>query len=100
MILSRILRENFAALRAADDPPPPGTAAPAAAEGSGSGSGGVGRHNSSSGSSASAHMANTLKKLVEWYLDVLFCARRPSPWENWTQDVYDCMRCVDHLPIA
>jgi hypothetical protein len=45
-------------------------------------------------------MANTLKKLVEWYLDVLFCARRPSPWENWTQDVYDCMRCVDHLPIA
>ena len=102
VILSRILRENyFPALRAADDPPPPGTAAPAAAEGSGSSSGGgVGRHNSSSGSSASAHMANTLKKLVEWYLDVLFCARRPSPWENWTQDVYDCMRCVDHLPIA
>ena len=25
---------------------------------------------------------------------------RRSPWTNWTNDIYDAMRCIDHLPIS
>jgi len=23
-----------------------------------------------------------------------------APWQNWTNDIYDAMRCIDFLPIA
>ena len=25
---------------------------------------------------------------------------RKSPWTTWTNDIYDAMRCIDHLPIS
>merc|ERR1712194_445154 len=38
-----------------------------------------------------------LFKVVEW-LYALMMKRRP--WTNWTHDIYDAMRCIDHLPIS
>lgn len=38
-----------------------------------------------------------LSKVVEWYFALL--KRRP-PWSHWTKDIYDAMRCIDHLPIS
>jgi len=38
-----------------------------------------------------------LHKVVEWLHAVLL---RRSPWKTWTNDVYDAIRCIDHLPIA
>jgi hypothetical protein len=35
--------------------------------------------------------------LAEWFFGVLM--KRP-PWQNWTNDIYDAMRCIDFLPIA
>jgi len=40
---------------------------------------------------------STLSKLTEWCL-AMFLKR--WPWENWTNDIYDAMRCIDHLPIG
>ncbi|CAE7854271.1 DSPTP1 [Symbiodinium microadriaticum] len=38
-----------------------------------------------------------LAKVVEWFYALLI---RRSPWTNWTNDIYDAMRCIDHLPIS
>mmetsp|Transcript_9998 Transcript_9998/g.22293 ORF Transcript_9998/g.22293 Transcript_9998/m.22293 type:complete len:186 (+) Transcript_9998:3-560(+) len=38
-----------------------------------------------------------LQKMVEWFFAVLL---KKEPWELWTNDIYDAMRCIDHLPIA
>ena len=38
-----------------------------------------------------------LNKMAEWFYAVL---KKQAPWTNWTVDVYDAMRCIDHLPIA
>ena len=38
------------------------------------------------------HMA----KVVEWFWCML---KKQPPWGNWTHDIYDAMRCIDHLPI-
>ena len=38
-----------------------------------------------------------LAKLIEWFYAVLL---RRVPWNTWTADIYDAMRCIDHLPIA
>ncbi len=38
-----------------------------------------------------------LAKVVEWYYSVLM---KRSPWVGWTNDIYDAMRCIDHLPIG
>jgi len=38
------------------------------------------------------HMA----KVVEWFYAML---KKQHPWGNWTHDIYDAMRCIDHLPI-
>ena len=38
-----------------------------------------------------------LLKLVEWFHAVLL---KRTPWEAWTNDIYDAMRCIDHLPIG
>ena len=38
-----------------------------------------------------------VKHVAEWFYAVL---KKKSPWTNWTNDIYDTMRCVDHLPIS
>ena len=38
-----------------------------------------------------------LSKLAEWFYTSL--KKRP-PWQTWTNDIYDAMRCIDHLPIT
>jgi len=38
------------------------------------------------------HMA----KVVEWFYAML---KKQPPWGNWTHDIYDAMRCIDHLPV-
>lgn len=43
--------------------------------------------------SAHRHLA----KVVEWVYASLM---RKSPWSTWTNDIYDAMRCIDHLPIS
>lgn len=35
--------------------------------------------------------------VAEWFYDVL---KKQTPWTNWTNDIYDAMRCIDHLPIS
>jgi len=39
-----------------------------------------------------SHMA----KVVEWFYAML---KKQPPWGNWTYDIYDAMRCIDHLPV-
>lgn len=41
--------------------------------------------------------SKSLAKIAEWFYAVI---KKQSPWENWTHDIYDAMRCIDHLPIA
>ncbi|CAK0864689.1 unnamed protein product, partial [Prorocentrum cordatum] len=41
-------------------------------------------------------MERHLGKVVEWFHAVLL---KRSPWTNWTHDLYDAMRCIDHFPI-
>ena len=36
-------------------------------------------------------------KVVEWLHATLM---KKSPWTTWTNDIYDAMRCIDHLPIG
>jgi hypothetical protein len=36
-------------------------------------------------------------KLAEWFYALL---KKQPPWNNWTHDIYDAMRCFDHLPIS
>ena len=38
-----------------------------------------------------------LSKLAEWFYTSL---KKRAPWQNWTNDIYDAMRCIDHLPIT
>lgn len=38
-----------------------------------------------------------VEKVTEWFYAVL---KKQSPWNNWTNDIYDAMRCIDHLPIS
>eukprot|EP00927_Polykrikos_kofoidii_P049566 TRINITY_DN43612_c0_g1_i1.p1 TRINITY_DN43612_c0_g1~~TRINITY_DN43612_c0_g1_i1.p1 ORF type:complete len:800 (+),score=110.19 TRINITY_DN43612_c0_g1_i1:115-2514(+) len=38
-----------------------------------------------------------LSKVVEWFYAVLL---KRWPWTKWTSDIYDAMRCIDHLPIG
>ena len=37
------------------------------------------------------------RKVAEWFYALL---KKESPWGNWTNDIYDAMRCIDHLPIS
>lgn len=41
--------------------------------------------------------AKHLGKAVEWFYATLM--RRP-PWDAWVNDIYDAMRCIDHLPVG
>jgi len=36
-----------------------------------------------------------VKKVAEWFYALL---KKNPPWTNWTNDIYDAMRCIDHLP--
>ena len=36
-------------------------------------------------------------KVAIWFYASL---KKKPPWGNWTRDIYDAMRCIDHLPIA
>ena len=36
-------------------------------------------------------------KVALWFYA---CMKKADPWGNWTRDIYDAMRCIDHLPIA
>ena len=38
-----------------------------------------------------------LSKVAEWFYAML---KKQAPWGNWSKDIYDAMRCIDHLPIA
>eukprot|EP00934_Nitzschia_sp_Nitz4_P004590 Nitzschia sp. Nitz4//scaffold5_size260463//44417//46841//NITZ4_000949-RA/size260463-processed-gene-0.365-mRNA-1//-1//CDS//3329555241//4580//frame0 len=38
-----------------------------------------------------------LAKVSLWFYALL---KKQSPWGNWTNDIYDAMRCIDHLPIT
>jgi hypothetical protein len=38
-----------------------------------------------------------VKKVAEWFYALL---KKNPPWTNWTNDIYDAMRCIDHLPIS
>lgn len=38
-----------------------------------------------------------LAKVAEWFYAML---KKQDPWGNWSKDIYDAMRCIDHLPIA
>jgi protein-tyrosine phosphatase len=44
-----------------------------------------------------AKVEKHLSKLTEWFYATL---KKEAPWMNWTKDIYDAMRCIDHLPIA
>ncbi|KAL3774658.1 hypothetical protein HJC23_002467 [Cyclotella cryptica] len=35
-------------------------------------------------------------KVSEWFYAMM---KKNPPWNNWTNDIYDAMRCIDHLPI-
>ena len=36
-------------------------------------------------------------RVAEWSYALM---KKKSPWTNWTHDIYDAMRCIDHLPIS
>ena len=42
---------------------------------------------------ADIHICN----VAEWFYLML---KKQRPWDNWTNDVYDALRCIDHLPVA
>ena len=46
---------------------------------------------------AKAKLQQHVKKLAEWFCALL---KKQAPWNNWTHDIYDAMRCIDHLPIS
>jgi len=49
------------------------------------------------GMSSSEDIERVLCNVADWLLAVLL--KRP-PWATWTHDLYDAMRCIDHLPVA
>mmetsp|Transcript_71441 Transcript_71441/g.201692 ORF Transcript_71441/g.201692 Transcript_71441/m.201692 type:complete len:767 (+) Transcript_71441:3-2303(+) len=42
-------------------------------------------------------MTRHLSKVTEWLFALL---RKREPWAHWTKDIYEAMRCIDHLPIG
>ena len=47
--------------------------------------------------SESSKIEKHLSKVTEWFYATL---KKQSPWLNWTNDIYDAMRCIDHFPIS
>ena len=51
------------------------------------------------GSAEDAHARGSSRhatKLVDWFYAMVM---KRGPWTNSTNDIYDAMRCIDHLPI-
>ena len=38
-----------------------------------------------------------LHRVAEWFHALLM---KRAPWVSWTNDIYDAMRAIDHLPIG
>ena len=38
-----------------------------------------------------------VSRVAEWFYALL---KKSGPWTSWTKDIYDAMRCIDHLPIS
>ena len=38
-----------------------------------------------------------LHRVAAWFYALLM---KRAPWQSWTSDIYDAMRCIDHLPIG
>jgi protein-tyrosine phosphatase len=45
----------------------------------------------------SAKAEKHIGKVAEWFYAL---SKKASPWDNWTNDIYDAMRCIDHLPVT
>eukprot|EP00928_Gymnodinium_smaydae_P071806 TRINITY_DN5528_c1_g1_i1.p1 TRINITY_DN5528_c1_g1~~TRINITY_DN5528_c1_g1_i1.p1 ORF type:complete len:788 (+),score=99.90 TRINITY_DN5528_c1_g1_i1:46-2364(+) len=44
-----------------------------------------------------AAVCKHISKMAEWFYALV---KKHVPWSNWTRDIYDAMRCIDHLPIS
>ena len=44
-----------------------------------------------------ARAQHHVAQVAEWFYAVL---KKGPPWLNWTKDIYDAMRAIDHLPIT
>jgi hypothetical protein len=49
------------------------------------------------GMGSSEAIEKVLCNVADWFLAVLL---KRHPWDTWTNDIYDAMRCIDHLPVA
>lgn len=38
-----------------------------------------------------------IHKVAIWFYAMM---KKQAPWGNWTRDIYDAMRCIDHLPVS
>jgi len=38
-----------------------------------------------------------IRRVAEWFYAVY---KKRDPWSTYTRDIYDAMRCIDHLPIS
>ena len=38
-----------------------------------------------------------IRRVADWYYAVF---KKRDPWSTYTRDIYDAMRCIDHLPIS
>lgn len=38
-----------------------------------------------------------IRHVAEWFYAVY---KKRDPWSTYTRDIYDAMRCIDHLPIS
>ena len=88
-ILRTVICQNFfAELLGPSDVAPPSEIAPETPADASSSSG-VGERR--------ARASKHLEKVVAW-LHATILMR--GPWSSWTNDVYDALRCIDHLPIS
>ena len=52
---------------------------------------------SDSNDEATRRVVRHCTRVAEWFYSLL---KKRSPWSDWTADIYNAMRCIDHLPIA
>jgi hypothetical protein len=53
--------------------------------------------NQQKGGEDKAKIEKHIAKVAEWFSTMI---KKQEPWGNWSKDIYDAMRCIDHLPIA
>ena len=97
-VLRTVLCQNFFSELLGAEVAPPSEIAPEIAppsqtqpadSGASSAGGGVGERR--------ARARKHLEKMVAWLHAVILMR---GPWSSWTNDVYDALRCIDHLPIS